>query len=336
MESHVCLSVVIHCVETAKETEPFWKIPATDAADKKIEKEQLKLLRVRQDNKCRLVLVQSIADDYLEYVKDKKSPKEIWDGLHEVFERKSITNRFILKRELLSMRFREGDRLEDHFLRFDKLVRGIKGAGAKMDEEDVICHLMLTMPESFDAITTAMEAVTLTMDLVRKKYLDVEAKRKSLRQEAESEGAAFSGRTRTKLKCYGCGEFGHKKVHCPKNRDHKSASRFQPKKSAPKVNVSKVVTFVATEGHDDAIAASVVTSSKWYLDSGASEHMCNDRSLFDSLEELDKPVTVQTAKCGVTLSAFHCGGGGGLSCGRFCCSGRCELQGKHLQSFVYP
>lgn len=301
---------VMHCVERAAETEPFWTIPETNAADKKAEKEQLELNRVRQDNKCRSVLVQSIADDYLEYVKDKKSPKEIWDRLHEVFERKSITNRFILKRELLSMRFREGDRLEEHFLRFDKLVREIKGAGAKMDEEDVICLLMLTMPESYDAITTAMEAVTenLTMDLVRKKYLDVEAKRKSLRHEADSEDAAFSGRMRTKLKCYGCGEFGHKKVHCPKNRDHhKSASRFQPKKSAPKANVSKAVTFVATEGQEDAIAASVVTSSRWYLDSGASEHMCNDRSLFDSLEKLDKPVTVQTVKSGVTLSAFHCG-----------------------------
>uniref|UniRef100_A0A8D8G2M5 Copia protein n=2 Tax=Culex pipiens TaxID=7175 RepID=A0A8D8G2M5_CULPI len=140
------------------------------------------------------------------------------------------------------------------------------------------------------------------------KYLDVEAKRKSMLQEADSEGAAFAGRTRAKLRCYSCGEVGHKKVHCPKNKDHhKSASRFQPKKSAPKANVSKAVTFVATEGNDDAIAASTVTSSKWYLDSGASEHMCNDRSLFDSLEKLDKPVTVQTAKSGVTLSVFHCG-----------------------------
>ena len=95
MEGHVCLSVVIHCVETAKETEPFWKIPATDAADKKIEKEQLKLLRVRQDNKCRLVLVQSIADDYLEYVKDKKSPKEIWDGLPRGRTHWSINHQYI-------------------------------------------------------------------------------------------------------------------------------------------------------------------------------------------------------------------------------------------------
>lgn len=125
------------------------------------------------------------------------------------------------------MRFSENDRLQEHFLRFDQLVREIKGAGAKMEEEDVICHLMLTMPESYDAVTTAMEAVSekLTMDLVRRKYLDVEAKRKGQRHEAEPEEAAFAGRSKSKLKCFGCGEFGHKRAQCPKSGENKNSSQ---------------------------------------------------------------------------------------------------------------
>ena len=180
MKAYLQQLEVLRCVEVAAENEDFWVIPNTDAANVRAAKEDKQRTRIRQDNKCRSVLIQAVADSHLEYIKDKQSPKQIWDGLHDVFERKSITNRFLLKRQLLSMCYQENERLQDHFLRFDKLVREIKGADAQMDEEDVICLLMLTMPSSYDAVTTAMEAVSekLTMDLVRRKYLDVEAKRR--------------------------------------------------------------------------------------------------------------------------------------------------------------
>lgn len=188
---------VLHCIETEAEEEAFWDILDTEAEAVKAEKKRKRAARVREDNKCRSVLIQTIADSHLEYVKDKDSPKKIWDALHNIFERKSITSRFLLKKQLLMMRYDEKEPLQDHFLRFDRLVREVKGAGARMEEEDVICHLMITMPESYDAVTTAMEAVSdrLTMDLVRRNYLDVEAKRRGQRAEASSNEAAFSGKS---------------------------------------------------------------------------------------------------------------------------------------------
>lgn len=303
---------VLHCVEKAAEEEDFWETPASATIEVKAANDVKKAARIKQDNKCRSVLIQGVSDSHLEYVKDKVSPKEIWDGLHDVFERKSITNRFLLKRQLLSMRFSEGEKLQEHFLRFDQLVREIKGAGAKMEEEDVICHLMLTMPPSYDAVTTAMEAVSerLTMDLVRRKYLDVEAKRRGQRLEAETEEAAFAGKSRGKWKCFGCGELGHKKSQCPRSGENKSGGsvggqRHGKKSAVQKANVgAKTVSFVAAV--ETAVAGSVV-DAKWFLDSGASEHMANDKSLFESLEKLDQPVVIQTAKSGVNLLAHFKG-----------------------------
>lgn len=305
---------VMHCVEMAAEEEDFWETPASASSEVRASNDAKKAIRVKQDNKCRSVLIQGVADSHLEYVKDKASPKMIWDSLHDVFERKSITNRFLLKRQLLSMRFIEGEKLQEHFLRFDQLVREIKGAGAKMEEEDVICHLMLTMPQSYDAVTTAMEAVSekLTMDLVRRKYLDVEAKRKGQRQESETEEAAFTVKYKGRFKCFGCGSFGHKKAQCPKSSEYKSAgsgeassSQRGKKNVVQKANVgTKTVSFVAAV--EIAVAGSAV-EAKWFLDSGASEHMAHDRSLFESLHKLKQPVIIQTAKSGVSLFAHHKG-----------------------------
>lgn len=132
---------VVHCIEKEAIEEEFWEIPATDSAAEKTAKEQKKLKRKKEDNKCRSVLIGAVADSHLEYIKDKKTPKAIWDGLHEVFERKSITNRFILKRKLLEMKHDDRSSLEAHFLRFDQLVRELKSTGAQMDEEDIVCHV---------------------------------------------------------------------------------------------------------------------------------------------------------------------------------------------------
>lgn len=303
---------VLHCVETEAEEEAFWNILDSETEEVKAAKKIKRDARVKQDNKCRSMLIQTIADSHLEYVKDKNSPKKIWDALHNIFERKSITSRFLLKKQLLMMKYNESEPLQDHFLRFDRLVREMKGAGARMEEEDVICHLMITMPESYDAVTTAMEAVSdrLTMDLVRRNYLDVEAKRRGQRVETDSNEAAFSGKSskQGKLKCFNCGGVGHKKFQCPKRGETETRGQTAPsKKITQKANVSaKTVSFVAADS-TELVAVGSRIESKWYLDSGASEHMSNDRALFENLQKLDRPVVIQTAKSRSNLLARYKG-----------------------------
>lgn len=151
---------VEHCVKIEAEEEDFWDIPETDTVTKKAEKEAKKKLRRKQDRRCKNAIIGAISDDYLEYTQDKETPKQIWDGLHEVFLRKSVVNRFQLKLRLLGLKYDERTKLESHFLRFDQLVRELRSVGARLDDEDVICHLMLTMPTSYESVNTAMETVS--------------------------------------------------------------------------------------------------------------------------------------------------------------------------------
>lgn len=102
----------------------------------------------KKERKCFSLIVQRIGNDYLEYVKDKTNPKEAWQSLCAAFERKGVSNRMFLRRELLSLKMEEKDNLEIHLLKFNKILRNLKSVGANMEEEDVICQLLLTTPEN--------------------------------------------------------------------------------------------------------------------------------------------------------------------------------------------
>lgn len=87
-----------------------------DAADNMEEEEEIKL----REKKCKSILVQCIHDSQLEYIKDKKEAKAIFDALKKVFERKSVAGQLLLRKRLLTMKYVDGDEMAQHLLKFDK------------------------------------------------------------------------------------------------------------------------------------------------------------------------------------------------------------------------
>lgn len=147
--------------------------------------------------KCKSLIIQRIADSHLEYVKDKKSAKEIWGTLKETFEQKGVAGRLHLIRKLLTMKYDEKDSLESHFLLFENRVRELQGSGQQMDKSFVISMLLLTLPQSYDSIVIALETISddkQTLNFVKSKLLDIELqKTDNNKRVKEVSGAAFSG-----------------------------------------------------------------------------------------------------------------------------------------------
>lgn len=104
--------------------------------------------------------------------------------------------------------------LSDHFRRFDELIRKLKNAGATVTELDVVSQLFISLPSSYDAVTTAMENLSddqLKLDVVKARLLAEEQKRngRGHSSSVESLNTAFVGRSRQFAgRCYGCGDAG--------------------------------------------------------------------------------------------------------------------------------
>lgn len=172
---------------------------------------------LEKDVKAKSLIVQSLSDKHLEYVRTANSAKEMINNLKKVFERKSILSSLYIRKKLLTLKCTENEDLNEHFNKFDILIRELSETGSEMKEQDKICHLLLTMSEKYETTITALETtnVELTLEYVKSKLLDAELKFKNEHNKSGQE-YSFVG---TSKKCFICGDKNHFANQCPKNRN---------------------------------------------------------------------------------------------------------------------
>lgn len=119
------------------------------------------------------------------------------------------------------MKFVDGGNFTHHVLEFKTTVRELKSIGAKREEMDLICHLLLTLPKSFESLATALETMNpemLNMEFVKSRLFDERNKennRKPLETVDSNNSVAMNAKV-FKFKCFHCGEDGHKRTERPK------------------------------------------------------------------------------------------------------------------------
>lgn len=134
-----------------------------------------------KDAKAKSIIIQCVTDKHLDVIKDALTAKQMITSLEEVFNRKSVFTKLSLKRKLLTMKCKLEEKLEDHFMKFDAVIRELDSIRSKMEEEDKVCHLLLSLPEDFNPVITAVETLrsTVTIEFVKSRLLDEEMKLKS-------------------------------------------------------------------------------------------------------------------------------------------------------------
>ena len=171
----------------------------------------------KEERSCISIIVQSIHDSQLEYVKDKNTAKGMFDNICSVFERKSIAGQLLLRKQLLTLKIQEGDNINNHFINFDKKIRDLKSIDATMENMDIICHLLLTLPRSYENLVTAIETMNpndLTLEFVKSRLIDEHGKRNNRGSSSNSNESYAMQMRNPNLLCFKCGKKGHIKSMC--------------------------------------------------------------------------------------------------------------------------
>jgi len=195
------------------------------------------------------------------------------------------------------------------------LERELLAAGAEVKPEDLAMSVITGLSKEFDTLVTVLVAADAIKSIDAVKSVDemfpqlqiheqterLKASSLDLDEKESMTAVAYAARKggngkdkKASMRCHKCGELGHFERECRKgsqgsegfgkSRSKKGCftcgSPNHMKRNCPKRGKSKSsqgVAFTMTKEVDPG---------QWFLDSGASQHMTRDKSLFKTLEPL--------------------------------------------------
>ena len=230
-------------------------------------------------------------------------PTEVWTKLENQFQKKSWANKLSMRRKLHSLKLKDGDSVQDHVKQMTEIFNALSVMDAPVSEEDRVIYLLASLPESFGVLVTALEASATVpaMDVVMERLLQEEREHKE-KEESHDEKAMVMQPRRFYGHCCHCGKQGHLKRDCPGFRAewNKGKRKYEAHKAANEDNDSSDCDALIV-GHE---ALQVGLGSSWIVDSGATCHMCNERSMFGEYQSFRSGAEKVTLGDGHWLNAI--------------------------------
>jgi len=261
-----------------------------------------------------------VADSAKNVLGNTRDPVAAWEVLEKRFgaRQEGIQSSLIAKLQLADW---DGQgAISTHRDYMVDLHTQLEDTGMTMTDQAFYSYFAESLPELLDLFITLYEDSTYNVDRLCDKFAKYEMRKrvrasKTARPQSASSGSvALFGQQQEKRRerdltnatCYGCGKKGHLKRKCPEpsEQELQGGKPVQDTSSTSKADASQsegasmkkppsgtLYTVMAHAGlrADDGLMA------RYYVDSGASEHITPTRVYLRSYREFKKPVEISVA-----------------------------------------
>jgi hypothetical protein len=220
----------------------------------------------------------SVHSNYLHYIADCDEANEAWEILKENFNKVSEIRRIQLKCQLYNFQIDEALSIQENINNLQLIIYNLKECGDKTNDFENAILLLSKLPQKYNTLTQFLETQgsTLTLKSVISQLLLFEGKQTEANKQVQDA---------RRQQCKYCKRYNHSDQQCWfKNRKQKPMQK----------------TFIAQENRHEilmfAVAESKITSNyafshsknttTWYIDSGASLHLTNNRQPLQEYQEI--------------------------------------------------
>lgn len=232
--------------------EDLWECVSEDTGDTK------------RKQRAQAKIALAVTPAAIPHIRNAQTAKEAWDNLQRAYEDKGLCRRLGLLRTLFGTKLNECENMECYVNKITEISQQLTEIGSPL-EDDFIAVIMLSgLTANYDPFIMAIEntAVKLSSELVKSKLLQ-----ENLRRDGGTEDSASALLAKKQVRCFKCKQTGHFIKNCP--RLNKSKKTDTAGKENPDVSKKALLTALSASIHSGA----------WYIDSGASGHMCHIKSV---------------------------------------------------------
>ncbi len=242
---------------------------------------------VKANNVALGVMLLHIKAEYHHLLNDCDQAWVAWQRLKAMYQDQQKAGRIYLKRRLFSLEMAEGDNVLQHCNDVLSIHAQLASIGAVMEDEDIAICLLRSLPKSYEHVVLHMEmssAELKTQDVI-KALTNEHVKRTADKASNKSadDVKAFNAQKETRT-CHVCGKVGHLAAKCWQKNGQRQQKGGQ--RSANNANLEDdfdalafATSFECSKGADTS------HDGRWAIDSGATHHICNDKTKFAQLDE---------------------------------------------------
>jgi transposase InsO family protein len=263
---------------------------------------------IKKDNQALAQIVLTLSNSQLVHVRNASSSRDAWRNICSAFEAKGLAAKVYLRRQFFTIKFTDSGSMQDHINKIRDLADQLNEMEAGVSDEDLAMTLLCSLPDRFDPLIVSLESrpsKDLTSDFVINRLLAEERRQLESTQSNGVVQAANKARVSAQVKCTFCKKPNHTEATCYRKHGYPTGHPLHGKQASAQaassgilsntnaLNYSAVSVCCLTSAFVSSSASS--SSFDWLIDSGASTHICHQRSSFSSLRPLDQPVVINVA-----------------------------------------
>ena len=244
------------------------------------------------DARARTRIELAIGDTEMIHISGANTARQMWEQLKMVKESRGRLGILATRRALYRATAADDFNMVDHISNLRKLQEELHLMGSMVTDEDFVMILITSLPEAWDNYTSAYLGSSGNKPELRSHeiiaiLLDEDRRRNERSGTGTSGEAALQAKGKGKKrdnsdkKCYNCKKKGHLQEDCWAKGGGKEGQGPKGRKG-PNREKSNQAEEVNTSLNDVAYMAGGTSNSKelWYLDSGTTSHICNDRNAY--------------------------------------------------------